>query len=41
MRAVSLSNVLAFQAMRCPRDTLAAVSEPVGAVATETGGVLR
>ena len=35
MRAVSLSNVLAFQAERCPRDTIAAVSEPFSAVATD------
>jgi hypothetical protein len=41
MRAVSPPNALAIQAVRCPRDTFAAVSERVGAVATENGWVLR
>jgi hypothetical protein len=41
MTRLSLSNALAIQAMRCPRDTSAAVSEPFGSVATEIGEVLR
>ena len=35
MRAVSPSKAPPFQAKRCPRDTSAAVSGPVGTVATE------
>lgn len=37
MRTVSLSNVLAFQAERCPRGALMVVSEPFGSVATDDG----
>ena len=35
MRAVSPSKAPPFQAVRCPPDTFAAVSEPIGAVATD------
>ena len=38
---VSLSAALPVQAERCPRDTFAAVSEPVGAVATDAGATDR
>jgi len=41
MLCVSLSAVLPFQAVRCPRDMRAARSEPFGAVATDDGATDR